>query len=113
MPHIVGSTQTAVETPVLKIDELCGNVACASSPSSDTLSIAMVTAASGSSEPWLTLDYEEWICMLTGSMVCSIPDGPKVVCNAGEVLYVGKGERFKVRAGEQCIAEPDTTPHSC
>ena len=42
-----------------------GNVAT----QADRVSIAVVTVAAPTSEPWLTLHYDEWICILEGRMV--------------------------------------------
>ena len=62
MISIVGKSTRVVEAPGLTIDELAGNVAS----NEDTISIALVNADAGTAEPWLTLDYDEWICVLEG-----------------------------------------------
>ena len=80
MPTIVGSTQCVVEHEGLRIDEMAGNIAT----NSDRISIALVKVTNPSSEPWLTLDYDEWMCVLKGRMV----------------LLHGKDESLEVKAGE-------------
>ena len=91
MPKIVGKSSTVVEFEGLRIDELAGNVAS----KEDTLSVARVVISEPCSEPWLTLDYDEWICMLKGSMEVLYGDDEKLTVNAGETLFVAKGERFR------------------
>jgi uncharacterized protein (DUF952 family)/mannose-6-phosphate isomerase-like protein (cupin superfamily) len=91
MPTIVGKAVRVVEHDGLAIDELAGNVAS----SDDTLSIARVTVAEPTSEPWLTLDYDEWLCVIKGRIELNTPSGQVVVVNAGETAFVSKGERFR------------------
>uniref|UniRef100_A0A7S2RPF2 Cupin n=1 Tax=Eucampia antarctica TaxID=49252 RepID=A0A7S2RPF2_9STRA len=94
MPKIIGSSTTVVEIDGLKIDELAGNVAT----SEDIISIAYVTVSEPTSEPWLTLDYDEWLCVLKGKMILHYTDGGNertLEVNAGETCMVAKGERFR------------------
>lgn len=95
MPRLIGSSQTVVEVDGLKIDELAGNVAT----SEDTISIAYVTVSKPTAEPWLTLDYDEWLCVRKGYMVLEFQkeDGENgsLEVNAGETCFVAKGERFR------------------
>ena len=92
MPKIVGGSQTVVDHEGLTIDELAGNVAT----QNDRISIAHVKVANASSEPWLTLDYDEWMCVLKGRMVLLYEDGKKELeVKAGETVYIEKGERFR------------------
>jgi mannose-6-phosphate isomerase-like protein (cupin superfamily) len=97
MPRIIGKAETVVEIDGLKIDELAGNVAT----NEDTISIAHVTVSSPTSEPWLTLDYDEWLCVTKGKMVLHIQQNKEIdtfetlEVNAGETCFVAKGERFK------------------
>lgn len=88
---IVGTSQRVVDAPGLSIDELVGNV----STSSDILSVAYVKASAGTSEPFLTLGYDEWLCIRSGSVVISQSDLPDVTVNAGETVHILKGTRFK------------------
>lgn len=95
MPKIIGSSQTVVEIEGLRIDELAGNVAT----SEDTISIAYVTITEPTSEPWLTLDYDEWICVRTGKMVLHFEkkhgETDTLDVNEGETCFIAKGERFR------------------
>jgi uncharacterized protein (DUF952 family)/mannose-6-phosphate isomerase-like protein (cupin superfamily) len=92
MPKIIGKAVTVVEFGGLRINELAGNVAT----NDDTISIAHVTNSEPSAEPWLTLDYDEWICVLKGEMVVFYDDGAsQLIVTAGDTLFVAKGERFK------------------
>jgi uncharacterized protein (DUF952 family) len=95
MPKLIGSSKTVVEIDGLKIDELAGNVATGE----DTISIAYVTVSKPTAEPWLTLDYDEWLCIRKGKMVLHFQneDGSDATLdvNAGETCFVAKGERFR------------------
>ena len=62
---VVGAANTVVDTGLLKIDELAGNVAS----SDDRISIAKVVVSAPTEEPWLTLSYDEWICVTKGRIV--------------------------------------------
>lgn len=92
---VIGRAVTVVDTGLMKINELAGNVAT----SSDTLSIAQVTVTEPTEEPWLTLDYDEWICVLTGRIIMAVGDGV-VEVGAGETCYVERGTRFQPRFPE-------------
>ena len=91
MPHIVGATQRVVEHGGITIDEMCGNA----STNEDRISIALVKVAEPSSEPWLTLHYDEWMCVLKGRMVLLHGDGKELEVKAGETVFIAKGERFR------------------
>lgn len=94
MPRIIGSSQTVVEHEGLTINELVGNVAT----KEDTLSVARVSVSEPTAEPWLTLAYDEWICLTKGQMVLEYQeDGEEksLEVNPGDTVFVAKGERFK------------------
>lgn len=93
MPTIVGGESRVVDDGHgLTIDELAGNVAT----KQDRISIAMVKVAAQTAEPWLTLDYDEWMCVLKGRMVLKYDDGrSELEVKAGQTVFIGKGERFK------------------
>mmetsp|Transcript_2804 Transcript_2804/g.3728 ORF Transcript_2804/g.3728 Transcript_2804/m.3728 type:complete len:295 (-) Transcript_2804:52-936(-) len=94
MPRLIGSSKTVVEHDGLTINELAGNVAT----SEDTISIAHVTVANPSAEPWLTLDYDEWLCVTKGKIILHYKkEGADLTLevNAGETAFVAKGERFR------------------
>ena len=91
MPKLIGKSTTVVDHNGICIDELAGNVAT----KEDTLSVARVTVSQPCSEPWLTLDYDEWLCCLKGSMELHYGDGEVLEVKAGETCFVAKGERFQ------------------
>ena len=91
MPKIVGGSQTVVDHEGLTIDELAGNVAT----QNDRISIAHVKVANASSEPWLTLDYDEWMCVLKGRMVLLYGDGKELEVSHGQTVFIERGERFR------------------
>lgn len=98
MIKIVGKSTRVVELPEFYIDELAGNVAS----KEDTLSVARVVVTQPTSEPWLTLHYDEWICVLKGKVEMHFHednDTSKEVTIltvlAGETCFVGKGQRFR------------------
>ena len=91
MPKIVGAAKVVVDDGAgLTIKELVGNVAS----NDDRISIAHVTVAEPSAEPWLTLNYDEYICLLSGKMVLQHAGG-KLEVSAGQSVFIGKGERFR------------------
>lgn len=91
MPKIIGKVVRVVEHDGLAIDEYTGNVAS----NDDMISIARVTVAKPTLEPWLTLDYDEWLCVIKGRIELHTPTGQVVVVNAGETALVHKGEHFR------------------
>lgn len=91
MPKIIGKSVTVVEHDGLKIEELAGNVAT----NNDTLSIAHVTVSRPTSEPWLTLNYNEWICVTKGMIELHTSNDNVTTVHAGETVFVEKGTRFK------------------
>lgn len=91
MPKLIGSSQVVVQVDGLTIDELAGNVAT----KDDTISIAYVTISEPTAEPWLTLEYDEWLCVRKGKMVLHYGNGETLDVNAGETCFVAKGERFR------------------
>jgi uncharacterized protein (DUF952 family)/mannose-6-phosphate isomerase-like protein (cupin superfamily) len=91
MPIIIGKSTRVVETDCLSIDELVGNVAS----NEDTLSIARVIVNAPTSEPWLNLGYDEWICVLKGKIEMNFGDGEVLLVETGQTCFVAKGERFR------------------
>lgn len=88
---IVGQTARVVDTDGLKIDELVGNVAS----KSDRISIALVSAKAGTCEPWLTLHYDEWICVTKGECVLKQEHVEDLSVKAGSTVLIDKGTRFQ------------------
>eukprot|EP00935_MAST-01C_sp_MAST-1C-sp1_P002426 g2426.t1 len=92
MPQIIGGKVNVVKTGELSIDEYAGNVAT----SDDQLSIADVHISAPTSEPWLTLHYDEWICVLEGRMVLHYGEkGETMDVPAGKTVFIKQGERFR------------------
>lgn len=87
---VASAPARVVSTPSLTIDELAGNVAS----KSDQLSIAYVCAKAGSGEPWLTLHYDEWICIRSGEICFEYAD-KKLLAKAGETVFIRSGTRFR------------------
>ena len=57
---------------------------------------AHVHVSAPTSEPWLTLHYDEWMCVLKGRMVLLYDDGKsQMEVNAGQTVFIAQGERFK------------------
>lgn len=124
MPKIIGKGVTVVEHGGMKIEELAGNVASCD----DTLSIAHVTVSNATSEPWLTLKYDEWLCCLEGVLELhhhhhhaqeEMGSAPQVLrVEQGETCFVAAGERFRPvfpHAGVKYVAVclPAFTPDRC
>lgn len=91
MPRIVGRSSRVVEAQGLTIEELAGNVAT----KDDRISIAHVKISEPTCEPWLTLHYDEWMCVLKGRMVLHYAEGETLEVKAGETVFIEKGERFQ------------------
>jgi ethanolamine utilization protein EutQ (cupin superfamily) len=47
------------------------------------------------SEPWLTLHYDEWICIVKGRVVFEVEGGSSTTAQAGETVFISKGTRFR------------------
>jgi uncharacterized protein (DUF952 family) len=117
MPKLVGTSTVVVDHEGICIEELAGNVAS----KEDTLSVARVTISTPCAEPWLTLDYDEWICCLKGKIQLHYNDGgtDKVLhVSAGQTCFIAKGERFQPvfpEAGTEYIPVcfPAFTPERC
>jgi uncharacterized protein (DUF952 family) len=95
-PKVVGKSTRVVDADGLTIDEFAGNVG----DNQDTMSLAVVKVRKPSSEPWLTLDYDEWIGILRGKIEFHYVEEltgnkSKMVAKAGETVFVAKGERFR------------------
>lgn len=91
MPKIIGTSKVVVNDGAgITIKELVGNVAT----NEDRISIARVIVTNPASEPWLTLDYDEYICVLSGQIILQHSNGELEV-NAGDSVFIEKGERFR------------------
>lgn len=106
MAKVVGGLKRVVDAPGLSIDELVGNVAT----SNDTVSVAKVSAKAGSAEPWLTLHYEEWMCVLDGTLVVEQEGSPDLEVTSGQTLYIAAGTRFRPSFPTDCEYIPVCLP---
>eukprot|EP00929_Paragymnodinium_shiwhaense_P022112 TRINITY_DN14220_c0_g1_i2.p2 TRINITY_DN14220_c0_g1~~TRINITY_DN14220_c0_g1_i2.p2 ORF type:complete len:128 (+),score=27.53 TRINITY_DN14220_c0_g1_i2:436-819(+) len=97
--------QRVVDTGSLAIDELAGNVAT----KEDTISIARVVVSAATSEPWLTLHYDEWMCVLAGVANFRYAEGV-VEVKAGETVFIPRGTRFKPEFPGACEYIPVCLP---
>jgi len=114
MPKVIGKASTVVDHGGISIVETVGNVAT----KQDNLSVAIVTVSEPTAEPWLTLDYEEWICVTRGIMELHSSDGSVLEVQKGETAYIAKGERFRpvFPVADTCyipICSPAFTPERC
>lgn len=96
MPKIIGKAQRVVEVDgVLAIDEYVGNVGS----QTDDISIAVVKISQPTSEPWLTLDYDEWMVVLNGYLEIHFQGADDkaeiLTVKEGETVFIPKGERFQ------------------
>lgn len=130
MPAIIGKDTIVVEHDGLTIKELAGNVAALGFSNSDDVSIAHVTINEPTAEPWLTIDYDEWLCLLKGKIELNyyskeLESGEQTMTvEIGETCFIKKGERFRpvfpygnveyiavcipAFKPERCIREEDT-----
>lgn len=106
MAAVVGGSVAVVEADGFHIDELAGNVAT----NEDTLSIAFVSAKAGASEPWLTLHYDEWIAVRTGSIAIEQEGLSIVTVRAGQTVKIPKGTRFRPSFPEDTTYIPVCVP---
>ena len=91
MPKIIGTSKIVVDNGAgLTIKELAGNVAS----KDDRISIAHVKITEPTCEPWLTIDYDEYICVISGRIILQHGDGELEV-SSGQTVFIGKGERFR------------------
>ena len=61
---------------------------------SSQVSIARASASKGKKEPYLTIHYDEWICVLKGKMVFESEAG-KLEANGGDTVLIKNGTRFR------------------
>jgi uncharacterized protein (DUF952 family)/mannose-6-phosphate isomerase-like protein (cupin superfamily) len=115
MPKLIGKSVRVVDHEGLTIDEYVGNV----STKDDSVSVAYVNVTNPTAEPWLTLDYEEWLCVLKGKMELHTPGSDEVVTvTAGETAFIEKGEKFRPvfpdgNTTYVPICRPAFTPERC
>lgn len=100
------SSQRVVDAPGLTIDEHVGNVAS----KNDDISIAAVSAAAGTSEPWLTLHYEEWMHVTSGELVINQEGKEPLTVSANQTVHLPSGTRFRPTFPKDVTYIPVCTP---
>lgn len=93
--RIVGAKENVVATDHFSIDECIGNVAT----KCDDLSLAIVTITEPTSEPWITIDYDEYMHVTDGLIEIYLDeDGVKSMTKvvAGQTVFIEKGTRMQV-----------------
>jgi len=98
----------------LKIDELVGNIASKGQATQDRISIAYVQAKAGTAEPWLTLQYDEWMAVRKGRVVIEFDSDVPV--SSGEVASNSEKRRktlsqLEATAGQTIFIERGTHFH--
>jgi hypothetical protein len=116
MPKIIGKVARVVETDALAIDEYAGVVGS----KCDDISIARVIISKPTSESWLTVAYDQWICVIKGKVVFHFgeDEGQVLTVNGGETCFIEKGERYRPvfpQGGTEYIPVclPAFTPERC
>lgn len=103
---VLGQSIKVVDHEGLTINEVIGNV----STQNDELSMALVTITQPTSEPWLTIQFDEWMVVTEGCIelhhleeeVINAETGSPITTkqvvtkvNAGQTAFIPKGSRFR------------------
>ena len=96
--RIIGNRIKVVDHDGITIQECVGNAATGV----DDLSLALVTVARPTSEPWLTIQYDEYIHVTEGCVELHRYDPEKkessqITVAAGQTALIEKGTRFQPR----------------
>jgi mannose-6-phosphate isomerase-like protein (cupin superfamily) len=99
--RIVGGAEIVVDHEGLTINECIGNVAT----KTDDVSVCVVSIANPTAEPWLTIQYDEYMHVLEGVVELHFEknDGGNsgvVRVAKGQTLFIEKGSRFQPRFPE-------------
>lgn len=116
---LVGAHAKVVDVPgVITIEELVGGV----STKDDAISVASTKTGAGASEPWLTMQYDEWLCVVKGQCVAKLNKDDTtgetdVVINEGQTGFIEKGSTWKptfpVETEYIAICRPAFRPDRC
>eukprot|EP00569_Conticribra_weissflogii_P004665 CAMPEP_0171339060 /NCGR_PEP_ID=MMETSP0878-20121228/7717_1 /TAXON_ID=67004 /ORGANISM="Thalassiosira weissflogii, Strain CCMP1336" /LENGTH=314 /DNA_ID=CAMNT_0011840921 /DNA_START=161 /DNA_END=1105 /DNA_ORIENTATION=- len=98
--QIVGESQIVVHHDGLTIRECIGNVASSSHGDRDALSLALVSISQPASEPWLTIQYDEYLHVTDGKIHIhhfeNSADREEILTvSAGQTVLIRKGTRFR------------------
>jgi uncharacterized protein (DUF952 family) len=92
---IVGNSVKVVEVPgVICIEEIVGGV----STKDDGISVACVSTGAGTEEPWLTMQYAEWLHIKKGQCIAKTDKDSSegdVIIEAGQTAFIEKGSTWK------------------
>ena len=56
----------------------------------------LIRVKKGTAEPFLTLAYDEWICVLEGKILLEQGNGkPDVTASSGDTAFIRQGTRFR------------------
>jgi len=92
MPELLCSAVRVVDVEGFAIDEFAGNV----STNSDQFSLAHCTVKHPTGEPWLTIQYDEWMCVLSGRVLLHHEGANSPLeAQAGQTVFIKKGERIR------------------
>merc|ERR1712051_633442 len=80
----------------------------------------MGTAKAGTSESWVTLQYDEWMCVSKGRMILTQPeetDTKPLMVTANETVLISAGTKFKLSFPDNCeyipVCLPACSPWRC
>ncbi|KAL7535081.1 hypothetical protein ACHAXR_006261 [Thalassiosira sp. AJA248-18] len=116
--EVVGQSVKVVEHDGVTIEETIGNVAT----KNDDLSLALVTITKPSSEPWLTLHYDEYIHVTEGYIELHQEDSSDgsitaIKVTKGQTVFIPKGSRmqpvFPVASRYIPLCLPAFSPERC
>jgi len=112
---LVTSPTTVVSTKDVTINEFFGGASC--NPCPGDISFALVKAGGGWAEEWQTPAFDEYTLVLKGSVTIEHSHGPPVKVNAGQAVFMAKGERvrwvFTEPAEYVPICLPAFSPANC
>lgn len=94
--RLVGQSINVVDHEGLTITECIGNA----STSFDELSMALVNVQGPTSEPWLTIHYDEFMHVTEGCLELHYGEDNKTLqlnVTAGQTAFIAKGTRFQPR----------------
>ena len=111
---VTGQSIKVVEHDGLTIEEVIGNVAT----KNDNLSVAIVSITKPTSEPWLTLHYDEWMHITKGYIELHVDDGASIIkVEEGQTVFIPKGSRmqpvFPVPSSYIPVCIPAFSPDRC
>lgn len=92
--RLIGQSIKVVDHEGLTITECIGNA----STSIDDLSLALVNVQGPTSEPWLTIHYDEYMHVTEGCLELHYElDNKSLNVTAGQTVFIAKGTRFQPR----------------